>query len=399
MKLKSLNQLTRIFLILLTIGLFHSCESTFEEEIGTDAALNLKSASTNAKSYIVQIDDQELNLQLESEKAYQKRTEKVQAVIAKIMKRNGIADGELGFVYSTAITGFSVKLPPGQLKKLEADFAVKHIEEDQVITLGPIQTYKVKPPTPPAQVVPWGITRVGGGVSGNFATAWVIDSGIDLDHPDLNVDASGGANFSTDKTLDDLNGHGTHVAGTIAALNNTVGAIGVAPGAKVVPVKVLNRRGSGSYSAVIAGVDFVAAHGTSGDVANMSLGGPTSTLLDQAVLNASALVKFSLAAGNEADDAANYSPARVNGTNIYTISAMDKTDVFAYFSNYGNPPVDYCAPGVSIYSTYKGGGYATLSGTSMAAPHVAGLLLLGTIHQDGFVIDDPDEIADPIAHK
>lgn len=118
-----------------------------------------------------------------------------------------------------------------------------------------------------------------------------------------------------------------------------------------------------------------------------------------AVLNASAVVKFALAAGNESDNANNHSPARVNGLNIFTVSAMDITDSWASFSNYGNPPIDFCAPGVSVYSTYLNGGYATLSGTSMASPHVAGLLLLGNINIDGYVKGDPDGKADPIAHR
>jgi subtilisin family serine protease len=161
---------------------------------------------------------------------------------------------------------------------------------------------------------------------------------------------------------------------------------------------VLDRRGSGSTSGVIAGVDYVAANASSSDVANMSLGGGISTSLDEAVLNASAHLRFVLAAGNESDDADSHSPARVNGPNVYTISAMDINDNWAYFSNYG-PSVDYCAPGYSIQSTYKNGGYATLSGTSMAAPHVCGLLLLtNNLSTDGFVNNDPDGDPDPIAH-
>jgi subtilisin family serine protease len=198
-------------------------------------------------------------------------------------------------------------------------------------------------------------------------------------------------------TPDDQNGHGTHVAGTIAAKNNSIGVVGVAAGATVVSVRVLDRRGSGSTSGVIAGVDYVAAVASSGDVANMSLGGGVSLALDAAVSVASGSCKFSLAAGNETDNANNHSPARVNGANIFTISAMGIGDKWASYSNYGNPPVDYCAPGSSIYSTYKDGGYATLSGTSMAAPHVAGVLLLGAIRNGGSVSGDPDGNADVIA--
>lgn len=119
--------------------------------------------------------------------------------------------------------------------------------------------------------------------------------------------------------------------------------------------------------------------------------------MDTAVIGlAETGVKVALAAGNEADDAINHSPARAEHENIYTVSAMDNNDKFAYFSNYGDP-VDYAAPGVNILSLYKNGETATLSGTSMAAPHIAGLLLLGTINIDGDVIKDPDDIPDPIA--
>jgi subtilisin family serine protease len=178
--------------------------------------------------------------------------------------------------------------------------------------------------------------------------------------------------------------------------------IGVAAGAKVVPVKVLDKRGSGLMSTIIAGVDYVTATGIAGDAVNMSLGGGAYEPLDLKVVAMGAKgLLVALAAGNESDDANNHSPARANGINIYTVSACDAADKWAYFSNYGNPPIDYCAPGVSIYSTYKGGAYATMSGTSMAAPHMCGVLLAtgGYPDSDGFVIGDPDEVDDPIVSK
>lgn len=249
----------------------------------------------------------------------------------------------------------------------------------------------------PAETVPWGVQRVGGGQSGATGRAFVIDSGVDLDHPDLNVNAGMSRSFTRESDADDKNGHGTHVAGTIAAIDNEIGVIGVAAGAEVVAVKVLTRNGSGSTSGVIAGVDYVAQVGRSGDVANMSLGGGVSTTLDQAVVHAAAGgVKFSLAAGNESDHADNHSPARANGTNVFTVSSFAKGDNWSSFSNFGNPPVDYAEPGSSIPSTYKDGGYATLSGTSMAAPHLAGLLLLGTPRSGGTVNGDPDGEPDTI---
>lgn len=338
---------------------------------------------------------------------YEKSQDRVKARASKLMSDAGIK-GEIVNVYSKTINGATLKLSLSDVETLRNSKGVKYVEEDRFITLAP----PCGTPNNPCdggggggsegQETPYGITRVNGGVSyTGSAVAWVIDTGIDLDHEDLNVDASRGFNaFTTGKdgkSLDDGNGHGTHVAGTIAAVDNNVGVIGVAAGATVIPVKVLDSRGSGSYSGVIAGVDHVGANGSNGDVANMSLGGPVSQALDDAVVAASQNgIKFALAAGNESDDANNHSPARANGSNIVTISAMDDTDTWAYFSNYGNPPVDYSAPGVAIKSAWKGGGYNTISGTSMASPHAAGILLLGNAGTDGTVIGDPDGDADPI---
>jgi subtilisin family serine protease len=305
----------------------------------------------------------------------------------------GVGNDQVDHIYTSVFMGFAARLSSPQLERLSNDPRVKSIEPDQTIALG--KPVKV---TPVVETVPWGIARVNGGVSGAKGTAWVIDSGIDLDHPDLNVDDARSKSFlTTTASPDDQNGHGTHVAGTIAAIDNSIGVIGVAAGATVVAVRVLDRRGSGTTTGVIAGCDYVAANANlADDVANMSLGGGVSTALDAAVLAMSQKVRVALAAGNESDDAINHSPARVEGTNVYTVSAMGSGDLWASFSNYG-AVVDYCAPGVSIYSCYKGGGYATLSGTSMAAPHMAGILLLGAFKTDGNVIGDPDGNADLIA--
>jgi len=311
------------------------------------------------------------------------------------------AGGARGHVYSTAIKGFSAKMSATAAANLAArNPNIASYEADKIVRIvAGKPTTKAKPaPSQPPQTTPWGISRVNGVANyTGTARAWVIDTGIDLDHPDLNVDTSRAANFSTGSSANDGNGHGSHVAGTIAACNNSIGVIGVAPCAPVVPVRVLNNAGSGTTSGVIAGVDYVAANGSPGDVANMSLGGGVSATLDQAVINAAATgVRFALAAGNETDNANNHSPARANGANIFTISAFDASNRFASFSNFGNPPVDFADPGVSVFSTYKDAGYATLSGTSMATPHAAGVLLLGNCRSGGTVTGDPDGNADTV---
>jgi subtilisin family serine protease len=225
----------------------------------------------------------------------------------------------------------------------------------------------------------------------------VIDTGVDLDHPDLNVYTAGAKNCSTGRSADDGNGHGTHVSGTIGALDNDLGVVGVAPGARIWPVRVLNRSGSGSTASVVCGIDYVTAHASEIEVANMSLGGGGSDDGNCGINNNDAMhraicasvlagVTYAVAAGNESDNAANHVPAAYD--EVITVSALadfnglpgggaaatcraDVDDTFADFSNFG-ADVDLIAPGVCILSTWKGASYNTISGTSMATPHVAG---------------------------
>jgi len=358
-------------------------------------------------SYIVVYDNVSGKLsklpQVKSKVEYSNQISKLKTTFSKEFKSIDLKEEDISATFGYALNGFSAKLTDAQVDALKKDPRVKSVEQDFILSITPF-----KGPghgggnggggnTPDPQVIPYGTTRVGGGTTTSSNTAWVIDSGIDLDHPDLNVDISRSASFLRKGGPDDENGHGTHVAGTIAAIDNTIGSVGVAPGTTVVAVRVLDRRGSGSNSGVIAGVDYVAANGSNGDVANMSLGGGVSTALDNAVIAAANNgIKFVLAAGNSGTDANSSSPARVNGPNIYTISAMDSNDDWASFSNWGNPPVDYCAPGVAVFSLWKDGGYNTISGTSMAAPHAAGVLLLGNASSDGTVNGDPDGNPDPV---
>lgn len=231
-------------------------------------------------------------------------------------------------------------------------------------------------------------------------TVAVVDTGLDIDHPDLNV--VGGKRFflrgrrvASDDNYDDDNGHGTHVGGTIGAVDNGLGVVGTAPGVDLYAVKVLDADGSGYVSVIVAGIDHIASLSSDGDpnndihVANVSLGGSYNQALNDAVHGAvDHGVVVAVAAGNNAADAANYSPA--SAANALTVSALADSDgapggtgsatsygsddYFASFSNYGSV-IDLCAPGVDILSTYPGG-YAVSSGTSMAAPHVAGAAAL-----------------------
>ena len=341
----------------------------------------------------------------ESKISYETAMSKVKTEVLTKFESLQIEKENLKATFGYALEGFVAVLSEKQVAELKKDPRVKSIESDYIIALAP-------PPgkgpggggggTDPLQETPWGITRVGGAVNGTGKTAWIIDSGIDSDHPDLNVDVARSRSYVTkgSYSIEDGNGHGTHVAGTVAALDNGIGVIGVAPGASVVALRVLDNRGSGSFSWTVQALDYIASAASAGDAVNMSLGPRsryTDSAVDAATLNVASLgIKIAIAAGNSSDDSAFYSPARNNHPNIYTVSAMDINDNWASFSNYGSP-VDYAAPGVSVKSTYKDGGYASLSGTSMASPHVCGLLLLGNIVSDGFVNGDPDGNPDPIA--
>lgn len=367
-----------------------------EESESTQTAIEMESKVIPGQ-YIVVLDDSEVMAKSESA---------VRSVATELIGKSG----SLGPTYATALKGFSASgLSEEKAEALASDPRVEFVEQDQVVTMAP----------PPwaggggddggssSQTTPYGITRVGGPVSGVSGTAWVLDTGVDLDHPDLNVDTDRSAVFVSNgpgaKSPDDGDGHGTHVAGTIAAIDNSRDVVGVAAGATVVAVKVLDDKGSGSYSDIIDGVDYVAQNGVQGDVANMSLGGGTSDALDTAVENAASNgIYFSVAAGNDGSDANNFSPARVEAPNVWTVSAFDDTDTFASFSNYSgptDPPVEFGGPGVDVLSLYADGGTSTLSGTSMAAPHVAGVLLAtgGSPSTDGTVTGDPDGDPDPIA--
>ncbi|HEX4887221.1 MAG TPA: S8 family serine peptidase [Luteibaculaceae bacterium] len=417
---------THLIAPLLIAGAALSFGSCSKDNLATDPVSTSTSSASKiqnptlgneyiADQYIVTMNSPLIKTAIDGITNYDLRNEALVPFITQVLDVAGIDSKNIGSVYNTVFFGFSVKATAEQINRLAASPLVSFIEQDQVMrVLGQVDA-KAAPANLKAQTVNYGVTRVGSG-SGTGKRAWVLDTGIDLDHPDLNVNrtlsksfiSSGGGGLlggglfgggGGSASPDDQNGHGTHCAGIIGALDNTIGSKGVAYGAEVVAVQVLGSNGSGSTSVIIQGVDYVAANARPGEVANMSLGGGVNTSLDNAVINASNRgIWFVLAAGNSSANANNSSPARANGTYILTISSMDSQDRLSSFSNFANPPIDFAEPGSSIYSTYRNGGYSTLSGTSMAAPHAAGLILLrgGKPAAGGFITGDRDNTPDVI---
>ena len=349
------------------------------------------------------------------------------AAAGRIARGLGVA---ARFRYGSALFGFAGQIPEGRLQAFENDPRVRYVDLDAPVAIpvpratGPKRC--TSDPTLPGcsggggsssvQALPWGVDRIDADLNGGTGAGvhvYVIDTGIDADHPDLQAHLGNGFAVTSCKgggckaRWDDDHSHGTHVAGTIGAIDNTIDVVGVAPGVTLHAVKVLNRNGSGSRSGVIAGIDWVTQQVTSrGEpaVANMSLGGSGSKTgtcdaggftgsdsYHQAICNAAhAGVVFAVAAGNDGADAELAVPAAYDDA-VITVTATSDPDNWPSWSNWGNgtatapgpAPVRLAAPGVNILSTGMGGGTATKSGTSMAAPHVAGALALYLDSYDG----------------
>ena len=293
------------------------------------------------------------------------------AVSAEATSLAGEYGAQVNRTFTTALQGFSVHATEAEAKRLAADNSVAYVEQSQKFTISDVQD------NPPS----WGLDRIdqhdlpldsaynytnkGVGV-----TAYVIDTGVQVDHPTFEGRATSGFDaIDGDNDASDGHGHGTHVAGTIGGAE-----YGVAKGVNIVAVRVLDDNGSGTTEQVVAGIDWVAQNHSGPSVANMSLGGGVDDALDDAVRGAiESGVTFAVAAGNSSADAADFSPARV--TEAITVAASDDADGQASFSNFGSV-VDLYAPGVDITSSWNDGGTNTISGTSMATPHVTGAAAL-----------------------
>lgn len=314
--------------------------------------------------------------------------------------------------YEYAMTGFVIKSSPSEIEKLRNSDNVLFIQQDRMLTSF-------------GQILPSGIDRVDADlnrvsqidgidqrVNANVA---ILDGGLDIDNLDLNI--VGGINFISDDPDDfnDVGGHGTHVAGIVAALDNDIGVVGVAPGANLWAVKVMNENGSGSISDIIKGIDWVTANSDIIDVVNMSMGGhgtddnncglDNNDAMHYAICNSVAKgVVYVVAAGNDAKDAASVVPASYD--EVITVSSMadfdgkpgalalgclyDLDDTFSLFSNFGED-VDFAAPGICIDSTSLSNGVVMRHGTSTAAPHVTGAVAL-YISENGKPVDEAGTI-------
>lgn len=298
---------------------------------------------------------------------------------------------ELLYVYYDVVKGLAIKIPNEKvLEQLKNNPLVSYMGNDRKISAF-IDTHTEN------QIIPASVDRVEDGeslnnINPNFVDAdiAILDTGIDLDHPDLNVFHERSFIPGT-INADDDHGHGTHLAGVAAAKDNSFGMVGIAPGARLWAIKVLESSGMGEISTLIKGLDYITQHQNEVDVAVLSLGCECeSGALNIAINNSiKAGITIVVAAGNEGKDAGTFTPA--NNPEVITVSAIADTDgkcggngpptpygaddMLASFSNYGNV-VDISAPGVDIYSTFKSNSYTKLTGTSMAAPHVAGAAAL-----------------------
>lgn len=386
-------RLLSIFMLGFTVFYYSSCRKADADSVATEE----ECFSTRGLGNNAVIDGQYIVTYKTSDSFQIPSLQRMTKVNKDVLQSIGISNSALRKSFNGDINGFVARLTKQDAKRLQENSLVETVEPDRVIALG--TCFTVAAPS----LITWNVNKVGYG-NGIGKTAWILDTGIDFDHPDLTVDAIRSKSFLSGSTsADDENGHGTHVAGIIGGKNNNFGILGVASGATLVSIRILDKEGKGTLSSTIEALSYVSSNAKPGDVINMSFGEEgISDALDRQVKAAAAKGIFiAIAAGNDSKAANLFSPARANGTNVFTVSAVDSLNNFASFSNYGNDAVDFAAPGVRILSTYLDGKYARMSGTSQAAPHVAGLLLLNgnNLHYSGVANNDLDGTPDKIVLK
>lgn len=334
--------------------------------------------------------------------------------LTQVRKAAGIAENRVLAEYADAIVGFSATLTPEEVGKLAARPEVEGVYQDYLISLE-IQAEEGAPPEflRSKQTTPCAIVNAGGALRYSGAGnrwIWILDTGIDLDHPDLNVMSLSpyAWSFVPGETADDKNGHGTHVAGIAAAKDNAFGIVGVSAGAPVIPVKVLSSSGVASLTYVLQGLNHVAIYDKFNDVVNLSLGAypitnceTSNPALRNAILNLGASGTWvCIAAGNNTGRAIHSMPGCFNGTHVFTVGGTTCSGGCYSASNWGATVVDWVATGVNVYSTYKNGSYATFSGTSQATPVVAGIIhALGNAPVSGGTVSCGNKLVPTSAYK
>ena len=373
---ESLKKMNLFLLIIIAMQLI-SCNKNLDVATNNQSLVGIDNTNTaNAASALSNgnISQDVGNLSNSYIVVFKDQVTNVDDEVSQASKKFGIT---VGFKYKNAIKGFSAILPAAALNGLKNNPNVSFIEQDQVMSSNTTQFFvpswgidRVDQPSLPLSGS-YSYTSVGAGVD-----AYIFDTGILLEHNEFGGRATGGySSIESTTSWTDKNGHGTHVAGTVGGAT-----YGIAKGMHLIAVRVLDANGSGSTSGVIAGIDWaIANHTTTPAVGNMSLGGRASTALDNAVTKAiSDGIVMCVAAGNDARNASNYSPARV--ANAITVGAtgayptFSSYDAFASYSNFGSV-VDILAPGTNITSAWIESTTAInkISGTSMATPHVAGV--------------------------
>ena len=318
--------------------------------------------------------------------------------------------GAVVAVYTDVVKGFALNMPLERAQSIAKDDAsIISVEPDGLATA---QAVSCRRSSVSGEEIPWGVKRIGGPPVPDISAKriWVLDTGIDLGNRDLNIEASPSlaANFvgslacQPGGSVADQQGHGTHVAGIAAAKTNGSGLRGAASGATVVPVRI-SADGNVAFSIVLCALDWVGRKGLRREVVNLSFTGPPSAMVNAATRAlADRELSVAVAAGNQGESALLHSPAMAggytaaNGARVITTSAIDNRDRYWSGSNFGDRPPDFAEPGVRIKSYWLGGAIKECTGTSMAAPHMAGIMARGIPKSGGNVLNDPDGQPDPI---